>query len=218
MELDELIQTLEANRDDAKAPAMRAYMRNQFPFLGIQSKERRKLTRPFLRNLKHSRKIDWEIVEQLYQLEPREYQYVACDYLNNMKHFAYKDDLPELESVITTKSWWDTVDSLDGITNALLKHYPEGRARIIEWSLDDNMWLRRSAIICQRKRKKATDVDLLETTILNNLGQDEFFIDKAIGWALREYSKTNEHWVNAFISHNEQKMAPLSIREASKYL
>ena len=89
---------------------------------------------------------------------------------------------------------------------------------LLEWSLDENIWLRRNAINHQLLRKEKTNAELLEKILKNNLGQTEFFINKAIGWALRDYSKTNSEWVKNFIEENEEKMSKLSIREAGKYL
>ena len=89
---------------------------------------------------------------------------------------------------------------------------------MLQWSLDENIWLRRIAIDHQLSRKEKTDTEMLEKILENNLGSDEFFINKAVGWALREYSKTNPQWVRAFIKKNKEKMASLSVREASKYL
>ena len=95
---------------------------------------------------------------------------------------------------------------------------PEVNNVLLAWSTDDNIWLRRVAIDHQLLRKQHTDTALLETIICNNLGQKEFFINKAIGWALRDYSKTNPEWVQGFIDHHRHEMAKLSLREAGKYL
>jgi len=100
----------------------------------------------------------------------------------------------------------------------LVVDYPELEEVILKWSLSDNIWLRRVAIDHQLLRKEKTNVQLMEKILLNNLDQTEFFINKAIGWALRDYSKTNPEWVAAFIEKNKERMAKLSIKEASKYL
>lgn len=117
-----------------------------------------------------------------------------------------------------TKSWWDTVDILDRVVGSLVYDKPELEKIILQWSLSDNIWLRRVAIDHQLLRKEKTDVHLMEKILLNNLDQTEFFINKAIGWALRDYSKTNPDWVASFIEKNKERMAELSIKEASKYL
>jgi 3-methyladenine DNA glycosylase AlkD len=116
------------------------------------------------------------------------------------------------------KSWWDTIDGLDRIVGAIALAFPQVNQILLQWSLDPNFWLRRIAIDHQLGRKAQTDTALLEQIILNNFGQTEFFINKAIGWSLREYSKTNPAWVRAFVERHRQDLAPLSVREASKYI
>ena len=101
---------------------------------------------------------------------------------------------------------------------ALALKDPNVNKILLEWSLDGNIWLRRIAIDHQLLRKEKTNTELLEKILKNNLGQAEFFINKAIGWALRDYSKTNPEWVKNFIEKNRENMAKLSIKEASKYL
>lgn len=95
---------------------------------------------------------------------------------------------------------------------------PEAKQTILEWSLDDDFWLRRIAIDHQLLQKEKTDTELLEQILINNLNQTEFFINKAIGWSLRDYSKTNPEWVRVFLTKYSSQMAGLSIREASKYI
>ena len=99
-------------------------------------------------------------------------------------------DRPKLERLVVTKSWWDTVDILDRVVESLVANHPELEEVILKWSLSDNIWLRRVAIDHQLLRKEKTNVQLMEKILLNNLDQTEFFINKAIGWALRDYSKT----------------------------
>ena len=126
--------------------------------------------------------------------------------------------MPKLERLVVTKSWWDTVDILDRVVGSLVANHPEFEDVLLKWSLSDNIWLRRVAIDHQLLRKEKTNVQLMEKILLNNLDQTEFFINKAIGWALRDYSKTNPEWVARFIEKNRKRMSELSIREASKYL
>jgi len=126
--------------------------------------------------------------------------------------------VPRIKHLATTKSWWDTVDNLDTLMGAIALAYPEVNTTLVAWSEDENIWLRRLAIDHQLQRKEQTDTDLLRQIIVSNLDQREFFITKAIGWALRDYSKTDPNWVAAFIAEFGDLMAPLSIREASKYL
>ena len=135
-----------------------------------------------------------------------------------MKDKLTIDDIPKLKQFILKKSWWDTIDNLDMTIGALALKNSNVNKILMEWSLDENIWLRRIAIDHQLLRKEKTDIELLEKILKNNLGQTEFFINKPIGWALRDYSKTSPEWVKNFIEENKEKMAKLSIKEASKYL
>ena len=218
MSLADLLGELEAAKDPEKAGPMEAYMRYQFPFLGIAGPERNALYRKYFLSAKKTKMIDWDFVDTCWEKEPREYQYVAANYLKAMQSYLTKDDLPKLERLVVTKSWWDTVDILDRVVGSLVANHPELEEVILKWSLSDNIWLRRVAIDHQLLRKEKTNVQLMEKILVNNLDQTEFFINKAIGWALRDYSKTNPEWVARFIEQNKKRMAELSIREASKYL
>lgn len=148
----------------------------------------------------------------------REFQYVACAYLELKQDLLKADDISELRDLATSKSWWDTIDCLDSIIGSLSLRESKVNETLRAWSVDKNIWLRRIAIDHQLKRKEKTDTVLLSEVIKNNFGETEFFINKAIGWSLRAYSKTNPDWVREFIEENRDQMASLSIREASKYL
>ncbi len=128
------------------------------------------------------------------------------------------DDVPKIKVLIQKKSWWDTVDGFHRIIGEVALKYPVMDNMMIQWSLDENLWLRRIAINHQMFRKEKTKVELFEEILSNNLGGDEFFINKAIGWALRDYSKTNPAWVAGFIRKYRDKLSKLSIKEGSKYL
>ena len=218
MSLADLLGELEAAKDPEKAGPMEAYMRHQFPFLGIVGPERNALYKKYFPSAKKAKIIDWDFVDTCWEKDPREYQYVGANYLKAMQSYLTEDDLPKLERLVVTKSWWDTVDILDRVVGSLVYDKPELGEIIVQWSLSDNIWLRRVAIDHQLLRKEKTDVRLMEKILLNNLDQSEFFINKAIGWALRDYSKTNPEWVASFIEKNKERMAELSIKEASKYL
>ena len=157
-------------------------------------------------------------MDTCWEKDAREYQYVVANYLKAMQSYLTESDLPKLERLVVTKSWWDTVDILDRVVGSLVANHPELEEVILKWSLSDNIWLRRVAIDHQLLRKEKTNVQLMEKILVNNLDQTEFFINKAIGWALRDYSKTNPEWVASFIEKNKERMAELSIKEASKYL
>lgn len=228
MDTEQLITEMKGHRTD-DAQAMSAYLRNQFPFLGLKSVARRNKTKPYFKKAKQEARalskvnpdtpiIDWNFVQECWQQEEREFQYVATDYLNDMQTYLKKDDINHLKKLITTKSWWDSVDALVKRVGYLQTQYPELKETIIEWSVSDNLWLRRVAIIHQLSMKEATDTQLLTRTIMNNLGSNEFFINKAIGWALRDYARINEEWVKNFLRQYQTELAPLSIREASKHI
>ena len=199
------------------AAEMSAYMRDMFPFLGIKKPERAALQKDFLKAAKKSGSVDWGFIDECWTLE-REFQYLALDYLRTLQPLLMPDDILRLRTLAVTKSWWDTVDFIDSLVGDIALRFPEVNTVILEWSIDENIWLRRIAIDHQLQRKARTDTALLEQVIVNNLGQKEFFINKAIGWALREYSKVDSVWVADLIERYRDRLAPLSIREASKYL
>ena len=203
--------------DPVRAVQMQAYMKNRFPFLGIPKPQLKATLKPHLKAAVREGG-DWQTIDACWQAEAREYQYAALELLRAAQRQLTPADLPRLHRLITTKSWCDTIDSLDRIVGGIALRYPEINAVILKWSVDENFWLRRVAIDHQLLRKEKTDTALLAQILDNNLGQSEFFINKAIGWALRDYSKTNPEWVREYIESRREKMAALSIREASKYL
>jgi 3-methyladenine DNA glycosylase AlkD len=205
------------NANPAQAAPMAAYMRNICPFLGIFKPRRAELQKPFLKEAKTHTSVDWEFINRCWTLE-REFQYLALDYLRTAPKLLTIADIPQLKRLAVTKSWWDTIDILDRIVGGIALENPAVNEILLQWSLDDNFWLRRIAIDHQLLRKEKTNTALLEKIIANNLGQKEFFINKAIGWSLRDYSKTNPDWVRAFIAKYRGQMTNLSIREASKYI
>ena len=218
MDFNKLYEEMIEHKNEEQARQMSKYMLNKFEYIGIKTSERRKIFKNFFKEYKNEEKIDWEFVNKCWENKYREFQYIAADYLKNMKDKLTIDDIPEFKRLILKKSWWDTIDNLDMTIGALALKDSNVNKILLEWSLDENIWLRRIAIDHQLLRKEKTDTELLEKILKNNLGQAEFFINKAIGWALRDYSKTNPNWVKNFIEKNREKMAKLSIREASKYL
>ena len=218
MDFNKLYEEMIQHKNEEQAQKMSKYMLNKFEYVGIKTPERRKIFKNFFKEYKNEEKIDWEFVNKCWENKYREFQYVAADYLKNMKDKLTIDDIPKFKQLILKKSWWDTIDNLDMTIGALALKDSNVNKILLEWSLDENIWLRRIAIDHQLLRKEKTDTELLEKILKNNLGQAEFFINKAIGWALRDYSKTNPEWVKNFIEKNKEKMAKLSIREASKYL
>jgi 3-methyladenine DNA glycosylase AlkD len=215
--MQDIFEVFRAAANPEKAAQMSAYMRDQFPFLGIPTPERKGISRDCLKSL-GKKPVDWGFICECWQQPEREFQYLAIDYLAKMSSILMPADIPDLRKLIVTKPWWDTVDGLDVIVGDIALRYPDVNDILLEWSIDDSIWLRRLAIDHQLARRDKTDTQLLDRILVNNLGQTEFFINKAIGWALRDFSKTNPDWVREFIERHRNEMASLSIREASKYI
>lgn len=216
--IEQLTALFEEHRNDDNAGPMKKYMKDHFPFLGIKSPLRKELEKQFFKEtgiLKED--FNKDIVEGFWDKDEREYQYTAITYIGKFIKKMPKDTILLLERLITTKSWWDSVDSIAPQVGELARKYPElVEENINHWSKHDNFWLRRASILFQLKYKNETNEALLYEYMVKNADSKEFFIQKAIGWALREYSKTNPESVKAFIEGNQ--LAPLSIREGSKYL
>lgn len=206
------------HRNVEQAVSMAAYMKNRFPFLGIKKPDRAQIQKDFLKVLSKSVVIDWDFVILLWDLSEREFQYLAMDYLVLMKKLLQREDIDKLMQIIVNKSWWDTVDLIaSNLVGAICSSCPDLiHSHILTWADSNNLWLRRTAILFQLKYKTSTDFELLGKIIMKNNTSQEFFINKAIGWALREYSKTNPTWVRSFIDLNS--LPTLSIREGSKCL
>ncbi|MGL5346819.1 MAG: DNA alkylation repair protein [Peptostreptococcaceae bacterium] len=213
-----MIRLFKANGNKENAISMEKYMKENFKFLGIRNPLRKELQKEYIKEISKENCIDYDLVNNLWQQEEREFQYLALDYLVKNKKKLNKEDIILLEQMIVTKSWWDSIDTISpNLVGELCKRYPELIDEyIMRWSIDDNIWLKRAAILFQLKYKKDLDTNLLEKIILNNNESKEFFINKAIGWILREYSKTNPQWVKEFIQNN--KLTNLSVREGSKYI
>ncbi|MDQ0974372.1 3-methyladenine DNA glycosylase AlkD [Neobacillus niacini] len=216
--IEKLTALFEENRNDENAGPMEKYMKDHFPFLGIKSPLRKELEKQFFKETEIFKvPFNSDFVTGLWEKDEREYHYTAITYIGKFIKKLPKDVISFLERLITTKSWWDSVDSIAPLVGELARKYPEIIEENIDgWAVDDNLWLRRSAILFQLKYKQQTNEDLLYDYIGKNADSKEFFIQKAIGWALREYSKTNPVSVKVFIEGN--KLAPLSVREGSKYV
>lgn len=216
--IERLRELLENHRDEVRSEKMAAYMKDNFKFYGIPSPDRKKITKDFIKEEKLSKVIDWDFLYQCYEEDERECHYIAIDILIAMrKHLTY-EDIDKILPFIKNQQWWDTIDALDAVIGGIGLVDERVFDLMIQWSQDDDMWFRRLAIDFQLAYKDQTNTDVLETIILNNLGSTEFFINKAIGWSLREYSKVNPEWVKDFIRRHHGSMSPLSIREASKYI
>ena len=218
MKLLDLITDLEENRNELLAESMSKYMQDKFRFLGVRGATRTKIYKKYFPDARKTKTIDWDFVENCWNKEEREFQYVVVYYLKAMQKFLKREDISRLKYLIVTKSWWDTVDLLAKVVGSLIIRIEGYDQIMLEWSKDSNIWLRRVAILYQLSLKDKVDKQVLDKILVNNLGDSEFFINKAIGWALRDYSKYNPEWVREFIKKNKENMANLSIREASKYI
>ena len=219
MELSGLITELEENRNELLAESMEKYMQDKFRFLGIRAPKRTELYKKYFPTARKTKVIDWNFIETCWNKQEREFQYAVVYYLKAMQKFLKKGDISKLKYLVVTKSWWDTVDLLSKIIGDVVNRNKELKTLMLDWSKkENNIWLRRVAILHQLSFKENVDKLLLETILTNNLLDSEFFINKAIGWALRDYSKVNPEWVRKFIEKNRSEMANLSLREASKYL
>ena len=206
-----IIEEFRKNKNLENAEKQAAYLRHQFEFIGLKTPERRLLGKEFIKEKKQSKEIEWDFAFELWNLPEREFQYLAIDYLHQMKKWLTFSDLAKIKKLTISKSWWDTVDSLDELVGFILM---ASRAKLVEdeglayervsklvkeWAQDENFWVRRIAIDCQLSLKEKTDLELLSYNIEQNLAHspfaDEFFINKAIGWALRDLAKTNPRWV-----------------------
>lgn len=219
--VERLTAMLEQHRNEERALPMRKYMKDHFPFLGIPTPERRQIVTAFFGEsgmLVHSFQPDF--VWACWEKEEREYQYAALDYIGKMKKKLAKRDLPFLETLIVTKSWWDTVDALaPHPVGWIARQYPEVVHETIDgWAESDQLWLRRSAILFQLAFKERTDEALLYRYIRQNADSKQFFIRKAMGWALREYAKTNPESVKRFVQAHEHELPTLTVREAIRRL
>lgn len=189
---------------------MKKYLRNQFEFFGIKTPQRKKLVQQFVKQHGQPKNL-W----QLWQQDKREMQYAVVDMLDKQKQLP-ESTFADIERFVLCKSWWDTIDPLAVRTVGKLAQQHDADEWITRWRDSDSFWLRRVCLLFQLKYKDQTDVGLLHALIKENQHSDEFFIQKAIGWAIRELSKHNRSGAEQILADCELK--PLSIREGAKYI
>jgi len=209
----------EQNTDSTQAAPMKKYMRDQFEYLGIKTPKNVVLQKEFYEEygLPELSSLD-EILRELWSLPQREFQYIAVGLLGKFHNQLPPEFIETIGYLIVTKSWWDTVDSLaGGAVGMHFKRYPAIRKKYLaHWRKSDNLWLRRTTILFQLNYKKETDFNLLGEIISENLDSKEFFINKAIGWSLRQYARVDPKAVKKFVKSTP--LHPLSRREAMKHL
>jgi len=219
--ISSLTKTFAEHSNSENAVSMQKYMKNKFKFFGIKSTLRRELSKDFL---KKEDLPDFEnigvIVRELWSLPQRELQYFAMELLFKYSKVLQEDDYKLFEFMIINKSWWDTVDFIAAkIVGSHFLMYPTLRGAISKkWINADDIWLNRTGILFQLKYKGKTNEEMLYSYILQHSNSSEFFIRKAIGWSLREYSKTDSESVTKFVQINENQLSSLSIREALKHI
>ncbi|WP_409022331.1 DNA alkylation repair protein [Dellaglioa sp. P0083] len=205
-------------KNDKNIKKMEAYMKNNFSYLGIKTPSRRELTKDLMKESK-----SWPLEELISQIlayygrEEREYQYIAIDLAQkNLKRLTV-DEVQVLVELIKVKPWWDSVDALRKVISDFLKLSPINFNDISkQFENHDNFWMRRVGINLQLGYREETDLAYLSKMILNDRTTDEFFIQKAIGWSLREYAKTDENWVIIFIESHD--LSKLAVREGLKHV
>lgn len=217
--LKPLIDYFEASYDAENAQAMAHYMKDHFEFYGIKSEYRKMICKNFLSEYGMPLINETEnLVKELWKYDEREYQYFAIGLLERQIRQATSDHIKLLEFMLINKSWWDTVDLIAShLVGSLFEQYPELISPYtVKWVESDNKWLKRAALLYQLKYKEKTNKTLLFDMIYQLKNEKEFFIQKAIGWILREYSKTDPRSVKNFVKRSS--LAPLSEREAMRII
>ena len=212
---------LAAAANPERAPGMQAYMKSEMPYRGVSAPEMRALAKRVLAEHPLSSCYEWRaaVLELWREARFREERYAAMELIG---HRGQRDCrtpavLPMYEELITTGAWWDYVDEVAHHVADLLRKYPdEMRPVMRSWSTDGSLWKRRVSIICQISFKKDTDLELLYANIEPNVAERNFFIRKAIGWALRAYAWTDPKEVARYVAANESRLSGLSRREALK--
>lgn len=213
---------LTAVADPAKAVPMQAYMRSAMPYLGVQTPKRRAAIRPVAARWQPASFGEWEqgVWAVFDGAGHREERYAALD-LALLRRFAgYRDAraMPLLRRLAVAGAWWDLVDGASPIARDALTADPGAVAPLLRaWARDDDLWVRRVAVISQLLRKTGTDRTLLADVLEPNLARPEFFLRKAVGWALRDFARADPDWVRAYVA-DHPGLSPLSRREALKHL
>ncbi len=212
----EIRTALEAVAVAEDAQPMAAYMRNQFPFLGVKTPARRAAVKPLMAAGKGWSSNELLGVADALMAEPeREFSFVAVDMLRRWAKSLESADLAEVRTLVETKSWWDTVDALAvHVVGSIVKADRPLQLEMDRWVADSNIWVARTAILHQLLWKNETDADRLFRYCDLRASDTEFFIRKALGWALRQYARTDPDAVRAYVAANENRLSSLTKREA----
>ena len=200
---------------------MAAYMKTDMPFYGVQKAGRTPIVRALVRTFPPADRDEYEAcVRALWSLDHREEKYLALGYARGFEAHIDAASVRLYRELIVTGAWWDLVDetAIKLVGVALRKDDHRMSSIVRRWSTDDDLWLRRTAIICQVGSREQVDEELLAHACIASMGDPDFFIRKAIGWALRDHARSDAEWVRAFVDEHRDRLSPLSVREASKHL
>lgn len=218
----EYVQTeLAAAANPEKASGMQAYMKTEMPFYGVQKAGRTRIVRQLVKDCVPDDRDEYEqMVLAFWALPHREEKYIALAVARHFSQFVVPEALPLYRQLIVEGAWWDFVDEVatKPVRSLVLNHPSQTWPVVDPWIGDEDMWLRRTVIICQVGLKDDTDPDRLFRFCAARMDEKEFFIRKAIGWALREYSKTDPQAVADFATGNRNELSGLSFREATKHI
>ena len=220
---DSVIAALREVADPVRAPQQQAYMKSELPFFGVGVPQCRRIAGSVFRAhpLPDARAWEAAILDLWRKAAHREERYAAVELLLFRRYAIWLEParVPLIEEMVVTGAWWDYVDAIAGrgVGTMLAAHPRPMKAVLREWAKGDNIWKRRTAILAQLRAKRATDTKLLADAIRPSIGHPEFFLRKGIGWALREYAKTDPNWVLEFVGAHPE-LSDLSRREALKHL
>ncbi|MDH3308184.1 MAG: DNA alkylation repair protein [Acidimicrobiia bacterium] len=212
---------LAAIADPARATPMAAYLKTDMAFYGVTAPLRRRVSGQLAKRFPPDSRLQYEsVVRALWGLAHREEKYLAIDYAERFKVHIVPDSVPLYRDLIVSGAWWDFVDPVAAhLVGVVLRTRREVLTpTIVAWGSHDDLWLRRTALICQLGHKADTDVALLFDLCRSLAPEKEFFIRKAIGWALRDYARTDPDAVRRFLVDNHDRLSGLSYREAAKHL
>ncbi len=214
--ISELEKIFLENANEERAKQQAAYMKGKFAYYGLTSPRRRQLQKPFFaKQFLPTKEVAFQITKELWLKPQREFHYFSQELISKYQKQVDKKDIVFFEWMITHNSWWDTIDFIaPNLVGNYFNEFPVQRKTIIDkWLQSNNIWLQRSCLLFQLKYKTNTDSNFLSYCIENLIGSKEFFINKAIGWILRQYSRTDANWVIDFVE-NHPDMANLSQKEA----
>lgn len=219
--VDAVASGLEEQADAEKAEKMASYMKTEMPFYGVQAGARDQIIRSVKWDIQlDTRKEYEELVLALWNRPHREEKYIAIRLARRFPRFIGVESLPLYERLIREGGWWDFVDEIAGhLVGKVLDDLPEKTWPVLDqWIQDEDLWIRRTALLAQKRRKERTHAERLFRYSLAMSDDDEFFIQKAIGWALREYAHIDPDAVRDFLDRHGERFSALTVREASKHL